>query len=152
MRERRPSFRVLAADLARGEDVVGRALAWAAAQDGPILVYATADPEEVRAAQAEFGVAEAGEMVEGALARIAKGLVEQGVGQLIVAGGETSGAVVKALDVTGLTIGPEIDPGVPWTATLPQDGRQPLALALKSGNFGTEDFFLKAWDWLPAGA
>ena len=66
--------------------------------------------------------------------------------QLVVAGGETSGAVVKALGVSGLLIGPEIDPGVPWTATI--GGSEPLALALKSGNFGTPDFFLKAWDRL----
>ena len=71
-----------------------------------------------------------------------------GVGQLIVAGGETSGAVVKALGVKGLRIGPEIDPGVPWTAALQEATRAPLALALKSGNFGTPDFFLKAWERL----
>jgi len=87
--------------------------------------------------------------VEDALARIATGLVELGVGQLIVAGGETSGAVVKALGVRGLRIGPEIDPGVPWTVALHDaPGTRPLALALKSGNFGTPDFFLKAWDKL----
>src|SRR3954469_10310653 len=79
----------------------------------------------------------------------AQGLVRLGVGQMIVAGGETSGAVVQALDVKGLRIGPEIDPGVPWTATLPNEGGRPLALALKSGNFGTPDFFFKAWDRLP---
>ena len=148
MQKTHPAFRVLASDLARGGEVVGRALDWADGQDGPVLVYATAEPEEVRAAQAAFGVAQAGEMVETALAQIATGLVERGVGQLIVAGGETSGAVVKALGVTGLTIGPEIDPGVPWTATLERGARRPLALALKSGNFGTDDFFLKAWDRL----
>jgi uncharacterized protein YgbK (DUF1537 family) len=148
MRERHPAFQVLAADLARGDDVVGRALDWAKSQDGPVLVYATATPDQVRAAQASFGVDGAGQMIETALSSIAKGLVESGVGQLIVAGGETSGAVVKALGVTALAIGPEIDPGVPWTATLEQDDRPPLALALKSGNFGTDDFFLKAWDRL----
>lgn len=148
MRERRPAFRVAALELAKGDDVVSRALAWADVQDGPLLVYATAEPEEVRAAQAALGVAESGALVENALAAIAKGLVDRGVGQMIVAGGETSGAVVKALGVTGLTIGPEIDPGVPWTATLGRDGRAPLALALKSGNFGSDDFFLKAWDRL----
>ena len=125
-----------------------RVLAWAAEQHDPILVYATADPEEVRAAQAAYGVAGAGEMIEAALARIAQGLVANGFGQLIVAGGETSGAVVRALGVSGLQIGPEIDPGVPWTATLEGAGRRPLALALKSGNFGTDDFFLKAWERL----
>ena len=66
--------------------------------------------------------------------------------QLVVAGGETSGAVVNALGVKGLRIGPQIDPGVPWTASLDDT---PLALALKSGNFGTPDFFLKAWEKLP---
>lgn len=87
--------------------------------------------------------------METALTAIAQGLVRLGVGQLIVAGGETSGAVVKALGVKGLRIGPEIDPGVPWTATLPSEGGCPLALALKSGNFGTPDFFLKARSRLP---
>ena len=72
-----------------------------------------------------------------------------GVGQLIVAGGETSGAVVKALGISGLRIGPEIDPGVPWTVGIgKQSGARPLALALKSGNFGSADFFLKAWSRL----
>ena len=68
---------------------------------------------------------------------------------LIVAGGETSGAVVKALGVTGLRIGPEIDPGVPWTTGITANtADKPIALALKSGNFGTPDFFLKAWNKL----
>jgi uncharacterized protein YgbK (DUF1537 family) len=115
----------------------------------PVLIYATTTPEEVRAAQADLGVERAGALVENALAAIAQGLVKLGVGQMIVAGGETSGAVVKALGVKGLRIGPEIDPGVPWTTTLPNEGDRPLALALKSGNFGTPDFFLKAWSRLP---
>ena len=72
---------------------------------------------------------------------IAAGLCGRGVRQLIVAGGETSGAVVQALGITGLRIGPEIDPGVPWTETL---GGPAMALALKSGNFGAPDFFIKA--------
>ena len=75
--------------------------------------------------------------------------VDLGVGQMIVAGGETSGAVLHALGVTRMTIGGEIDPGVPWTTTmLNKPKRRPLALALKSGNFGSPDFFLKAWDKL----
>jgi uncharacterized protein YgbK (DUF1537 family) len=81
-------------------------------------------------------------MVEHAIAAIAKGLVDAGVSRLIVAGGETSGAVVQALGVTALRIGPQIDPGVPWTATV---GGKPILLALKSGNFGTADFFTKAF-------
>jgi uncharacterized protein YgbK (DUF1537 family) len=112
-----------------------------------VLIYATANPAEVAAAQAALGREKAGALVEDALALIAKGLVALGVGQLIVAGGETSGAVVKALGIEGLRIGPEIDPGVPWTVAL--GGEKPLALALKSGNFGTPDFFLKAWERLP---
>ncbi|MES2068770.1 MAG: 3-oxo-tetronate kinase [Pseudomonadota bacterium] len=152
MREQAPAFHVDPLQLARGEDVVAAALAWAATQLGqaPLLVYATATPETVRAAQAALGVERAGNLVEEALADIARGLVKLGVGQLIVAGGETSGAVVKALGVSGLRIGPEIDPGVPWTAALQdQSAGPPLALALKSGNFGSEDFFLKAWSYLP---
>ena len=149
MRERHPSYRVLPADLARGDDVVRRVLDWARSQADPILVYATADPDEVREAQVAYGTHEAGRLIETALARIARGLVEAGVGRMIVAGGETSGAVVKELGVTGLAIGPEIDPGVPWTATLEAGDRPPLALALKSGNFGSDDFFLKAWGRLP---
>lgn len=148
MRERYEAFRVDPGALARGDDVVGQALEWARTRvvEGPVLVYATVTPDEVKAAQAQFGVERTGALVENALAGIAAGLVSAGVRQLIVAGGETSGAVVKALGVPGLLIGPEIDPGVPWTATL---GRSPpLALALKSGNFGTHDFFIKAWDRL----
>jgi uncharacterized protein YgbK (DUF1537 family) len=146
-----PAFRVDAAALARGDDVVAAALDWAAPRlaQGPVLVYATAAPEAVKAVQAELGVEATGALVEHALASIAQGLVRLGVGQLIVAGGETSGAVVKALGVSGLRIGPEIDPGVPWTVALGGDaGRPPLALALKSGNFGSPDFFLKAWEVL----
>ena len=139
--------------LAGGSDVVSAALTWAAARIGtePVLIYATAGPEAVRVVQAELGAERAGELVEDALAAIARGLVELGVGQMIVAGGETSGAVVKALGVRGLRIGPEIDPGVPWTVALQTGARErPLLMALKSGNFGTPDFFLKAWNYLPS--
>jgi uncharacterized protein YgbK (DUF1537 family) len=87
----------------------------------------------------------AGEIVEKTLADIAKALPGLGFARLIVAGGETSGAVVNALDIDALAIGPEIDPGVPWTRSL---AGIDLALALKSGNFGTPDFFLKAWTML----
>ena len=80
------------------------------------------------------------------MAAIAKGLVARGVRRLVVAGGETSGAVVDALGVKALKIGPPIDPGVPWTASL---GEPELLLALKSGNFGAPDFFIKAFERLP---
>jgi uncharacterized protein YgbK (DUF1537 family) len=153
MRAQAPSFHVDPLQLAAGVDVVGSALAWAAEHlaQGPLLVYATAAPETVRAAQDKLGTAQAGSLVEHTLAAIAQGLVKLGVGQLIVAGGETSGAVVKALGVSGLRIGPEIDPGVPWTVALvgSDSDSLPLALALKSGNFGSDDFFVKAWDCLP---
>lgn len=151
MRQRAPAFHVDARDLFHGIDVVAAALEWAAPllNDGPVLVYSTAAPEVVREIQERNGASSSGEAVEGALADIAQGLVGLGVGQLIVAGGETSGAVVRALGVSGLRIGPEIDPGVPWTVGLREGGAAPLALALKSGNFGTDDFFLKAWRFVP---
>jgi uncharacterized protein YgbK (DUF1537 family) len=152
MRARHPAFRVDPMVLARGHDVVGAALDWAALHLAiePVLIYATAAPEEVQAAQAALGAERASALVEEALASIAQGLVRMGVGRLIVAGGETSGAVVRALKISGLRIGPEIDPGVPWTMAFHEEGRgEPLALALKSGNFGTPDFFVKAWSYLP---
>ena len=134
--------------LAAGDDVVGAALAWARPllATGPVLVYATAEPATVKAVQASLGVARAGEIVEQALSAIALGLVGAGVRQLLVAGGETSGAVVQALGVQRMAIGPQIDPGVPWTAVLsPACPGQPLHVALKSGNFGSTDFFTKAF-------
>jgi uncharacterized protein YgbK (DUF1537 family) len=143
----RPAFAIDPLQLAAGMDLVGQALAWATpllADDAP-LIYATAAPESVKAVQQQLGAERAGALVEDALAAIARGLVERGVRRLLVAGGETSGAVVKALGVSGLRIGPQIDPGVPWTTTL---GGQELALALKSGNFGSVDFFSKAWSVL----
>ena len=151
MREQHPAFNLDPLVLARDDSTVSRVLDWAAShlRSQPVLIYATARPEEVRAVQEQLGAERGGELVENALAAIAVGLRKQGVGQLIVAGGETSGAVVKALGVKGLRIGPEIDPGVPWTVALqPESEDKPLALALKSGNFGTPDFFIKAWDYL----
>ncbi len=114
-----PSFCVDPIAVANGQDVAANALEWAATriESGPVLVYATASAQDVAAAQSALGVAEAGALVEQTLARVAKGLVEQGVRRLVVAGGETSGAVVNALGVRRLRIGPEIDPGVPWTSS-----------------------------------
>lgn len=120
------------------------AQATAALARGPVLVYATAAPESVRAVQAALGVQAAGALVEHALAHIAHGLVACGVRRLVVAGGETSGAVVQALGVQQLRIGAPICPGVPWTqAHLPGQGGT-VQLALKSGNFGGVDFFAQA--------
>jgi uncharacterized protein YgbK (DUF1537 family) len=148
MGAKHPAFKIDPLRLAEGEDLVAEALAWAEPKlgRGPVLVYTTADPDAVAAAQAELGRDEAGAMLEDALAGVAEGLVAAGVRRLIVAGGETSGAVVGRLGVTGLRIGPEIDPGVPWTVGL---GDPPLALALKSGNFGGPDFFTEAFERLP---
>jgi uncharacterized protein YgbK (DUF1537 family) len=129
--------------LAAGEDLAAAALAWARPRLGaqPVLVVATAAPEAVRAVQAELGAERAGALVEAALGRVAAGLVDAGVGQLLVAGGETSGACVQALGITQLRIGPQIDPGVPWCHA-PAPG---VHLALKSGNFGGVDFFTRAF-------
>jgi uncharacterized protein YgbK (DUF1537 family) len=139
----RPAFRIDPLRLAGGEDLAAAALAWASPllASGPVLVYATAGPDAVKSAQARLGAQQAGELVEQCLARIAQGLVARGVRRLVVAGGETSGAVVKALGARALRIGAQIDPGVPWTQTV---GEPRFALALKSGNFGAVDFFDKA--------
>lgn len=111
---------------------------------GPVLLYATAQPERVKAVQAALGVDAAGALVEDTLAALARGLAQAGVRRLVVAGGETSGAVVQALGVPQLRIGAPICPGVPWTeAALPGSG-EPMLLALKSGNFGDVDFFADA--------
>ena len=138
--------------MAAGEDVAREALAWARLllANGPVLVYSTARPEAVQAIQARVGVEEAGAMVERTIARIACGLVEHGVRQLVVAGGETSGACVQALGISRLLIGPQIDPGVPWChapSPLAPDG---LHITLKSGNFGSTDFFRQAFRVLAA--
>jgi uncharacterized protein YgbK (DUF1537 family) len=112
---------------------------------GPVLVYSTADPAHVKAVQARVG-GHAGERIEALLAAVARAFVaECGVRQLLVAGGETSGAVVQALDITQLRIGPQIDPGVPWCAAQSPAANGLVHLALKSGNFGTPDFFTKSF-------
>lgn len=147
-RAERPAHRLDLFHLAKGRGI-SEAVAWAREHlaSGPVLIYASAPPEEIRAVQAELGRERAGALVEEAMAEIARALVLAGVRRLVVAGGETSGAVVKALGIEGLAIGPQIDPGVPATVTI---GRGPrLALALKSGNFGRRDFFLRALEVIP---
>ena len=154
-----PALAVDPLRIAAGADVVAEAVAWAAPllKDGVVLVYSTAEPDAVKSIQAQLGVEAAGAMVERTVAAIARALVQRGVRQLVVAGGETSGAVVQALNITQLQIGPQIDPGVPWChaqsdaatsepgATAAGEG---LHLTLKSGNFGTDDFFTKAFTML----
>ena len=134
----------LAEDPAR---TVASLLDWAKPQlaSGPVLIYASAPPDKVALVQAKFGREKAGEMIEHAIAELARGLAQAGVKRFVIAGGETSGAVVSALDVQALEIGPQIAPGVP--ATLSYGGTR-YALALKSGNFGGPDFFAQALDAL----
>jgi len=142
-KEKRPAFRIDPLALAGGEPVVAQALAFAQQhlEQQPVLIYATTTPEQVKQVQAKLGVERAGLLIEQALADIAAALLARGVRRFVIAGGETSGAVVKALGVHALRIGAQIDPGVPATASI---GATPLALALKSGNFGSVDFFEKA--------
>lgn len=106
------------------------------------LVYATADPQSVQAAQAKLGQARAGQIVEDTLAACATTARDAGARRFVVAGGETSGAVTQALGIDRLDVGREIAPGVPWCFA--QTGGHPVALALKSGNFGAETFFTDA--------
>ena len=145
-RHRQISVKNLAED---SDAVIRDALSWATemrSEPKPLLIYTSETMEGLTKNQKELGFERTGSLCEHALAEIASALVDNGVTQLIVAGGETSGAVVKKLELDLLKIGPEIDPGVPWTLAT---GRgQQLALALKSGNFGSEDFFTKAWEQL----
>lgn len=129
--------------IAQSRFFVGDAVDFALKAGNVPLIYSSADPEEVAAVQRELGRNEAGEIVEIFLGEVARKLEASGFTKFLVAGGETSGAVVAALGVEALEIGPEIDPGVPWTVSRsPKPG---IALALKSGNFGADDFFVKAW-------
>jgi 3-dehydrotetronate 4-kinase len=140
-----PAFRI--DPLAIGAATASEVAAWVR-QNGserPALVYSSADPAEVRHVQRELGAERAGALVETLLADVGARLLDDGFTRFVVAGGETAGAVVGALGVRALEIGPEIDPGVPWTRSL---GEPDVALALKSGNFGAPDFFLKAWQRL----
>jgi len=147
----RPAFALDPLRMASGANVVQEALDWAKPllPGGPVLVYSTAEPVAVKTVQGQLGVEAAGAMVERTIAAIARGLVTLGVGQLIVAGGETSGACVQALGIAQMQIGPQIDPGVPWchahTTVLENGTSRAIHLTLKSGNFGTDDFFTKAF-------
>lgn len=132
-------------------DIATQVVNWATAHmaSSTVLVYSTADAEQVKSVQAQRGTQHAGEHTEQVLALVAQGLVQHGVSQLVVAGGETSGACVQALGISQLTIGAQIDPGVPWcyapSRFAPSGG---LHITLKSGNFGSADFFTKAFQFL----
>jgi uncharacterized protein YgbK (DUF1537 family) len=129
--------------------LVANARDWMAGKLGvtPIVIAASAPPDKVLALQQMLGRDGAGALIEQTLAHIAEDLMARGVRRLVVAGGETAGAVVSRLKVRSLQIGAEIDPGVPWTYA--EGGATPLLLALKSGNFGARDFFIKAFEVLP---
>jgi 3-dehydrotetronate 4-kinase len=128
-----------------GKDEAARALVWAKdrLKQGPILIASSSTPEQVSALQARHGRDTAGHAIEQAMADIAEGLVQLGVRRLVVAGGETSGAVVDRLEIPGFLVGAEIAAGVPVLAAV--GARQgPMLLALKSGNFGGPEFFSDA--------
>ena len=136
-----PSFEVTADAVMGGE--VGAALIfeWVVAQgDAAPLVYSSADPEKVKAAQARYGAEALAGAIEDLFAALAGRLAEAGYGRIVSAGGETSGAVVRGIGCEALKVGPEIDPGVPAMRVVGRD----LAVALKSGNFGAPDFFARA--------
>ncbi|WP_079210816.1 3-oxo-tetronate kinase [Brucella pituitosa] len=115
----------------------------------PKLIYASTDTSGLKAAQAALGVERAGQIVEQTLAEIAVAAFALGTRRFVVAGGETSGAVAQALGIKKLRVGREIAPGVPWTYATTQGAS--VALALKSGNFGTSSFFRDAFNMLEAG-
>jgi len=141
-----PGFKLDPLALAQGG--VEEVFEWLSDQtaDASPIIYATAAPEDVRAAQAKLGTARAGAIVEATLAACAVKARDRGFRRFVVAGGETSGAVTKALEIRRLTIGKEIAPGVPWCFAQ-TDGR-PVAITLKSGNFGAENFFTEAFERL----
>lgn len=138
-----PAREVSADDIVSGTETPGEHADWIMANqhaDAPPLVFSSADPDVVRAAQARHGKERVAEAVEGFFAALARELAGRGVRRLVSAGGETSGAVVSALAIPSFEIGPEIDPGVPALRA----GDTGMALALKSGNFGGPDFFARA--------
>ena len=147
VRAQLPGIRLDPLELA-ADPRLGRKIAdGAAARAGtlPVVVFATAEPADVAAAQAALGAERAASVIEEAFRTITLALHAKGVRAYVVAGGETAGAVVAALGVQALAIGPEIDPGVPWTRAV---GATPVWLALKSGNFGSDDFFSRAMEAL----
>ena len=129
------------ADPSYADDLAGWAIAQAAGGKLAPLVYATTDPDNLNRIQAEFGHA-ASEAIEKVFAALAAKLAAQNFDRFIVAGGETSGAVVQALGVSAFHIGPTIAPGVPWVRAVDR----PYSMALKSGNFGKERFFFDCQD------
>lgn len=143
--EAMPVLRLDPEKVVAGKDETQRAIGWAREQSskGPILIASSSTPDQVSALQARHGRDAAGHAIEQAMADIAEDLVNSGVRRLVVAGGETSGAVVDRLGIPGFLVGPEIAAGVPvLRAVGGKDGE--MLLALKSGNFGGPEFFSDA--------
>lgn len=137
-----PTFRIDPYALDRGEDIVAEALAFIDEHRGALpVVAATSDPDTVRRVQEDLGLERSAGLVEEALGRIARGAADAGIRRILVAGGESSGAVVNGLGVRALHIGREVAPGVPWTVAA---GDEPIGLLLKSGNFGGDEVFVDA--------
>jgi uncharacterized protein YgbK (DUF1537 family) len=130
-----------------GKEEARRAVGWARdrLKDGPVLIASSSTPAEVAALQSRHGRDATGHAIEQAMADIAEGLVAAGVHRLVVAGGETSGAVVDRLKIPGFLVGAEISAGVPVLRAVGASAGEML-IALKSGNFGGAEFFSDALD------
>jgi len=140
-----PVLRLDTERLLEGSDEIAAAIAWAGERiaAGPVIIAASAAPDVVSRLQAQYGREASGHAIEAATATIASELVTRGVKRLVVAGGETSGATVDRLAIPAFLIGPEIAPGVPVLRTVGNE-QGDMLMALKSGNFGGEDFFSAA--------
>lgn len=136
-----PGYRIDPSRLMASDDIVSAALEWADKQSSDFMIYSTASPDAVQKIQNQYPAQAIGEKLEQALSSIAARLADSGIRRFIVAGGETSGAVVQKLGIKALRIGPSIAPGVPWTQSLHEPH---ISLALKSGNFGGPRFFKDA--------
>lgn len=143
-----PSYELSAEMIIEKKIQLDEVVNWAFEQDITPLVYTSAEPDVVKAAQEQFGMDVSADAIEDFFGQLAKALVDKGVTRIITAGGETSGAVVLALGIEALEIGPEIAPGVPAMRA----NEQKLVIALKSGNFGQEDFFERGLNILSAGS
>lgn len=138
-----PSYQLDAVSVPDSHLLAEAALSWYETQPADLtpLIYSSLPPEKLRESQRLLGVAESAQILETAMGLIARGLVRRGVRRIVVAGGETSGSVVTALEVSGGLIGSEAAPGVPWIFA---SGTTPITLLLKSGNFGDIDFLIRA--------
>lgn len=148
MKKAAPSWQLDPIELHKDRSsAIARALAFCVKHStSPSLLYSSVDQDKLKHAQNTLGQENTSALIENAMGEIARKSVDAGVRRLVVAGGETSGAVVSALGLSALAIGPEIAPGVPWTLSLEEPQ---IALALKSGNFGSPDFFTRAFEVLP---